>query len=75
MTEFETVEIETFSSVSPLPEPAPWFWRLFGVRHVRAAWLRWCVERHYAEWSEVGALPVFREYDDRCIEAIWRGEL
>lgn len=62
-------------ATAPLPPPAPWPWRLPVVRHIRAIWTAWKIDRHYAAWGSIGALPVNAEYDRRCVEAIWRGEL
>lgn len=55
--------------------PAHWIFRLWGIRHVRAVWLTYRINRHYAAWGEVGALPVYAESDYAIVDRIWKGEL
>lgn len=72
----DVVEVSIFDpKTAPLPEPAPRWMRMPLIRHLRAAWTRFNVERHYRMWGKMGFLPLYREYDDRCIVAIWRGIL
>lgn len=69
-------ESEPFDpDTAPLPAPAVWWKRLPIIRHAR--WLRNSLgmSRHYAFWTSVGRLPVYASYDERCLTAIWRGEL
>jgi hypothetical protein len=44
------------------------------IRHLRWLWLSWRVEQHYAMWRQIGALPVYRDHDQRVLDQIWRGE-
>jgi hypothetical protein len=59
------------------------------IRHVRAIWLAWQVERHYRAWAKLGMLPSYRDRDawaklgmlpscrdrdDEMLRRIWRGE-
>jgi len=44
------------------------------IRHVRAIWLAWQVEKHYRMWAKLGMLPSYRDRDDEMLRRIWRGE-
>lgn len=69
-------EYEAFDpDTAVLPEPATWWKRLPAVRHLR--WVKHSIamRRHYAAWASVGSLPVNAGFDERCLAAIWRGEL
>jgi hypothetical protein len=44
------------------------------IRHIRWLITAYRVERHYAQWLDLGYLPVNRHYDDAMLDAIWRGE-
>jgi hypothetical protein len=50
---------------------APWWKRLWGVRHFRAALALWAVERHDAFWLQQGKIPT--GYDDWVIYGMVRG--
>ena len=54
-----------------LPPAAAWPFRLPVIRHIRAAWATWMVERHYAAIVEMGLLRT--GYDKWVIYAIARG--
>lgn len=56
---------------TPLIEPAPLFWRLPIIRHVRALVHLWNVDRWEAQWRSLGMVP--RDFDRRVIAQIWRG--
>jgi len=45
------------------------------IRHVRYYYLRFCVNRHYANWQQFGYLPVHAEHDYAVLERVWRGEM
>lgn len=45
------------------------------IRHFRYFVLARRVEQHYRVWAKVGFLPVYRDNDQRVLDAIWRGEL
>lgn len=44
------------------------------IRHIRAMWASYQVERHYSAWSSIGFFPARRDEDERHILRIWRGE-
>jgi len=69
--EYQAFEPDT----APLPAPAVWWKRLPIIRHAR--WVRHtlAMRSHYAAWCSLGSLPVNAGYDERCLVAIWRGEL
>lgn len=48
--------------------------RLWGIRHIRWLYHKLMIERHYAMWSELGLLPVYRSHDEEVLLMIWRGE-
>lgn len=48
--------------------------RLPLVRHIRWLIAAWRVERHYQEWSILGALPVNRDKDEKILRLIWDGK-
>lgn len=55
---------------------AAWPLRVWGVRHIRAAYHTYRMERHYADWQKYfGALPLRMSEDLAVIEKIRRGEL
>lgn len=54
-----------------LPDIAPWPLRLPIIRHIRALWISWHIEKYYAAWSESGL--VSSGYDEWVIFAIFRG--
>lgn len=54
-----------------LPPPAASWKRLVIIRHIRAAILRWKVERHYAYGP--GLIGLRSGYDDWVLYAIQRG--
>lgn len=62
-------------STYPLPKPARWYWRLPGVRHLRAAVRAYLVERHYRNLRRLGHQSVYCEYDYRIVREIWKGTL
>jgi hypothetical protein len=54
-----------------LPAPAAWPWRLPVIRHIRAAYNRLRIERHYIMgWGSFG---VRSGYDEWVVYAIQRG--
>ena len=55
--------------------PAPLFYRLPIIRHVR--WLYWSVQvaRWYSVWAALGYHDGNRARDCEVLGAIWRGEL
>ena len=55
--------------------PAPLFFRLPIIRHIRATWHRYQVNKHYAHWQKLGYAPSRAAEDYEVIEKIWRGEL
>ena len=50
---------------------ASWWKRLPIIRHIRAAWLGWKVERHYALWKAMGAMQT--GYDSWVLYGIAHG--
>lgn len=48
--------------------------KLWGIRHIRAAWLVWRIHRHYRAWMEIGWLPVHLESDLDHARDIWKGK-
>ena len=54
-----------------LPPPAPWWLRLWGVRHIRALGCAYRVARHQAIWGALGLLS--SGYDEWVLFAIARG--
>jgi hypothetical protein len=58
-----------------LPCPAARWKRLPVIRHIRAFLFSFAVDRHYRDYAKLGRVAVHRRYDDRCIKAIWRGDL
>lgn len=59
----------------PMPPPAAWYWRLWGVRHVRFAYHHYCMVKHYDMYQSIGMLPVNIDYDRQVLDAILRGEI
>jgi hypothetical protein len=57
------------------PKPAHWILRLWGIRHVRAILITYRINRHYEEWSKLGALPVYADRDWAIVDRIRAGEL
>ena len=53
------------------PPPAPWFWRLRGVRHLRFLSYALAVRRHEDLWTSLGYFPI--GYDAWALEGILRG--
>jgi hypothetical protein len=45
------------------------------IRHVRYFCLIYKVNRHYAEWQQLGYFPVNARYDYDVLDKVWRGEL
>jgi hypothetical protein len=69
-------EIEPFDpETAPLPAPAVWWKRLPLVRHIRWLHHRIGMATHYELWAQLGRLPAYASYDERCLSAIWRGDL
>lgn len=66
-------EIEIRKFVSSQPTASFWL-RLPLIRHVRAAIEKRRMERHYAFWYAYGSLPLYKDFDEAVIDAIWRGE-
>lgn len=56
---------------APLIDPAPLFWRLPIVRHIRAIAYAWRLEAWEQQWRSVGFVP--RDFDRRVISQMWRG--
>lgn len=56
----------------PLIAPAPLFWRLPIIRHVRTIWRAWRVARWEQNRRSMGMIPR-RDFDDRVLRQIWRG--
>lgn len=54
-----------------LPPQAAWPLRVWGIRHVRAVWNAWMVERHYRAFEELGLVRT--GYDEWVLYAIARG--
>lgn len=50
---------------------APWWKRLPVVRHIRAIWIMWQIERWYAYGP--GSIGIRTGYDDWVAYGIWRG--
>ena len=55
--------------VPPAPEAS--VWRLPIIRHVRAAYLGWQIERHYS--SGIGAIGIRTGYDEWVLFGIFHG--
>lgn len=49
---------------------SPWWKRLPIIRHVRALFLAYCVERHERAWSGIG-IPT--GYDQWILFGLWHG--
>lgn len=56
-------------------QPAPWIFRLWGIRHVRAMALTYRINRHYDAWAQLGMLPVYADQDWEIVDRIRKGEL
>lgn len=57
-----------------LPKPAPLFFRLWGVRHVRHFWCALRVERFVSSCASVGiGIGGSNQYDLWVLYAIYRG--
>lgn len=65
------IAVQMFVHSQPTPS---WFLRLPIIRHVRALIARHKVERHYDFWYSHGSLPLYKDFDEAVIDAIWRGE-
>ncbi len=54
---------------------ANWIFRIWGIRHIRAAIHFRRMESHYAVYRSLGFLPVHIDSDLKVIELIWKGRL
>jgi hypothetical protein len=57
---------------APLTQPAPLFWRLPIVRHIRWAVHARRVGGWYRGWASLGYYET-NNFDRRCLDQIWRG--
>jgi len=44
------------------------------IRHLRWAFGRWMVNRHYRAWASLGMHDGNRSHDEKVLAMIWRGE-
>lgn len=56
-------------------EPAAWPLRLPIIRHVRYWWTMFQINRHYDQWTSMGAIPWGAADDYKIAARIWDGEL